>query len=171
MEKRLLYLSKNLNKISHIFGKIKVLSMADVKTAPVFNALYGINVTVRMNLRGHFDIVYGTNKHRITGKGGAFGNLNAGGFQKNFRLDIIGDKQPVLGGSNAVSWFAANKKLVLCFQDGDLCTGRNSFGNVRIFTGEKHQVLVLNQGIAQLLMFWVGSKAGKVKRTFQNHGF
>ena len=68
--------------------------MADVKTAPVFNALYGINVTVRMNLRGHFDIIYGTNKHRITGKGGAFGNLNAGGFQKNFRLDITYDIQP-----------------------------------------------------------------------------
>ena len=54
--------------------------MAKVKAPLVLNALDRVNGTVRIQLRGHFDVVDRTDHHSVTGDGGTFTDFNACSF-------------------------------------------------------------------------------------------
>ncbi len=58
--------------------------MTEIEASLVLNPLDGINRAVRIQLRGHFDVVDGADHNCIAGNGSTLANLNAGGFLKEY---------------------------------------------------------------------------------------
>lgn len=135
MEKGLFHRNQNIDKLSHIFCQIEIFPVADVKTPPVFYALNRVDAAKRMDFRRHFNVINRTDEDGVAGDGGSFSHLNAAGLKKDFRLNVIGDKQPVLGDSDAVSRLAADKLFILGFGDVNRSSRGNPFGYSRVFAG------------------------------------
>ena len=80
MQEGLIYLRQDVDEVTHIFGEIQVFSVAEIKASLILNPLDGINRTIRIQLRGHFDVVDRTDHHSVTGDGGTFTDFNACSF-------------------------------------------------------------------------------------------
>ena len=70
-------------------------------------------------------------------------NLDADGFQADFRLDFPGNKERVLERPDGMAGTAANEGLIPGFQNVDGRPGGDPPGDGTAAVGEKHQVFLL----------------------------
>ena len=89
--------------------------MADVEVAVVFNSLDRIGDAVWQKFRRHVDVVLRADHHGVTGNRSALGDFDADRLKQDLWLDVLLDKEAILGVADTVSGFDIDKSLILCF--------------------------------------------------------